>query len=218
MINWSLIISKLPLFWQGLNLSLAIACLSCLIGLIVGIPFGIILTSRLPLRYPVSAYVLVVRGTPMLIQIFFFMYGLPHLGIRLAPFWYAVLAIGFNSAAYVSQIVRSGIQAIQKGQTEAAHVLGLSRIQAMFYIILPQALRITFPAFGNEFVNLIKDSSLASTIGVMELTRTGQIAISSSYDALTIYAGIGICYLVVTSSLTILLHLIEKRMNLYVKN
>jgi His/Glu/Gln/Arg/opine family amino acid ABC transporter permease subunit len=216
LINSSLLLAIVPKLLKGLMVSLSIASLSCFIGLVVGIPLGIIVTSRSLARYLVATYVLLVRGTPMLIQIFFALYCLPQLGIHIAPFWIAVYAIGLNSAAYVSQIVRAGIHAVPRGQIEAGQVLGFSPLQTMRYIILPQAVRITFPAFGNEFINLIKDSALASTIGVMELARTGQLEMTRSYDVLTVWAGVGACYLLATSLVSGIVHLIEKRMNNHV--
>ncbi len=217
-IDFALLFSLLPAFAKGLSVSLSIATLSCCIGVFVGVPFGVITAYKSLLRYPVALYVLVIRGTPMLIQIFFALYCLPTLGIHFAPFWLAVCAIGLNSAAYVSQIIRSGIQAVNRGMLEAAQALGFSWWQTIWYFVLPHAIRITFPAIGNEFINLIKDSSLASTIGVMELTRTGQLKMAGSYDLITIWAGVGACYLIVTSLLSFVLYIFEKRINAHVEN
>lgn len=151
----------------------------------------------------------------MLIQIPFFYYLLPEIGIELSLFATAVIAIGLNSTAYISQIVRSGIISIGKGQTEAAHVLGFTPLQTMRYILFPQALRTVLPALLNEFITLIKDSSLASTIGVVELFKEGTIIISRTYAVIPIYCAIALIYLVLTTALSFLTALIERKMNRY---
>jgi polar amino acid transport system permease protein len=138
--------------------------------------------------------------------------------VQLDAFWTAVIAIGCNSSAYLSQIFRSGIQSINRGQFEAAYVLGFSKIQTLRYIILVQALTIIFPALGNEFITLVKDSSLASIIGVSELSKEGRLIISRTYDAISIFTMIAILYLVVTLSMSLLIYQFEYRMRRHVKD
>lgn len=217
-ININLIITVLPFLLKGLVYTLSIAVLSCFIGLAAGFPLGIILTTNSVFRYPAAAYVVLIRGTPMLVQILFVAYGLPLAGIRLPMFWAAVVAIGCNSAAYISQIVRAGINAVGTGQYEASRVLGLSSVQTMMHIILPQAIRIALPGLGSEFVNLIKDSSLASILSVPELLQNGRIMIDKHYDALSIYAAIALCFLAVTSIITALIHYLEKSLDIHAKD
>ena len=153
----------------------------------------------------------------MLVQILALFFVLPVMGIKLPAFWAAVIAIGLNSIAYVSQLVRAGIQAVGIGQLEAAKTLGFSRAQIARLILLPQALRTVLPALSNECITLIKDSSLASVIGVSELTHQGSMIMSRSYDALTIYLGIALMYLAMTTTISLLLHALERKMA-YVKN
>jgi len=150
----------------------------------------------------------------MIIQIYLIFFALPQLCpyFNISAFASAVVAIGLNSSAYVSNIIKSGINSVDKGQVEAAHVLGLSRFQAMRFIILPQAIRVMFPALGNEFITLIKDSSLASVIGVVELTAEGGLLRSRHYDALTIFAVVAIIYLCMTSILSFILSRVEVKM------
>jgi His/Glu/Gln/Arg/opine family amino acid ABC transporter permease subunit len=215
----SLIASSMPILLKGLATSLAIAYLSCVIGLILGIPLGIVLTTASVFRYPAALYVLVVRGTPLLVQILFVTYGLPHLlHITIPMFWAAVLAIGLNSAAYISQIVRASINAISHGQYEASRMLGFSWIQTMRYIILPQAARVALPGLGSEFVNLIKESSLASVIGVTELVRSGRIILDQTYDALSVYATVALCFFMATSVISIITYCIERWLHIHAKN
>ncbi len=219
MIDIQLIIQNFPYLLKGAWVSIQIAGIGCIVGMGLGTLLGLAQTSSLKfVRWLVSGYIILVRGTPMLIQILFAFYVLPQLGIRVPAFWAATLAIGLNSAAYISQIIRSGIASISKGQIEAAQVLGLNTIQITRYIILPQAIRIVLPALGNEFITLIKDSSLASTIGVAELTRQGALIRSRSLDAISVFCAIALLYLIMTTTLSFLIVTLEQRMNHHAKN
>ncbi len=214
-IDTQLLAQSLPALLKGAVITLEIAALSCSIGLVFGTILGIAQGSKnLFLRILVGVYTTIIRGTPQLIQLMFAAYAIPRLlNIEIPFFWCAVLALGFNSAAYISQIIRSGISSVDKGQVEAAHVLGLNKIQTMRYIVLPQAIQVVLPALGNEFITLVKDSSLASVIGVVELTKAGSLIASRTFDYLTVYAGIGLVYLVITTALSLFMDHIERRMN-----
>jgi amine acid ABC transporter, permease protein, 3-TM region, His/Glu/Gln/Arg/opine family len=214
MIDLNLIVQSLPQIIHGTLITLQIAALSCCIGLILGIICGFGLNSSNTLiRYSVTVYTGIFRGIPMLIQIIFAAFVLPTMGINISTFWAVIWAIGLNSAAYIAHTIRSGIQSVGKGQIEAAKTLGLTRLQIMWHIILPQALRIVLPALGNEFITLVKDSCLASIVGVHELTKEGEIISSTTYDALTVYALIAIIYLTITTVLSLIVSSLEKRMN-----
>jgi polar amino acid transport system permease protein len=165
------------------------------------------------LRFFVTCYVIIIRGTPMLIQILCAFYVLPQLGLKLDALTTAIIAIGLNSAAYISQIIKTGISSVAIGQLEAATVLGLSKQDTIRFIILPQALRITLPALGNEFVTLVKDSALASVIGVAELSKQGRFIISKTYDGITVFFAIAILYLIITSTISLIVAQLEKRMS-----
>lgn len=220
MINIELITKYLPLLLQGASITLYIAGLSCAIGLMGGILLALIQTSgnRL-LSSMVTLYVTIIRGTPMLIQIAFLYYGiLPTLGINISALYAAIIAIGLNSTAYISQVVRSGIASVSKGQIEAARTLGFTTSQIIRYIILPQALRIVIPSLGNEFITLIKDSSLAYTIGVVELYKQGITMRSLTLDAMTTYTAVALIYLVMTTTLTLAMNHIEKKLNAHISN
>jgi ABC-type amino acid transport system permease subunit len=161
----------------------------------------------------VIAYITLIRGTPMLIQILCAYYILPQiLGFDMSPMLMATAAIGLNSAAYISQVIRTGIASVHEGQREAAQVMGFSSLQIARYIILPQAFTVVLPALGNEFVTLIKDSSLASIIGVAELAKQGRFIVSTTYDALSIFFAITILYLTVTSTISFAVSQIERRL------
>ena len=219
MIDFDLIIESLPLLLRGATVSLQIAAMGCLIGFSLGTILGLLQTHKSWLiRMPVIFYTTIVRGTPMLIQIYFIFFLLPELGIKISAFWSAIIAIGLNSGAYISNIIRSGIASVGKGQIEAAKVLGLKPMQITRYIILPQAIRVVLPALGNEFITLVKDSSLASLIGVAELSREGSLIKSRTYDALSVYFAVAIIYLIVTTLLSVGISYLENRMNRHVSH
>jgi len=213
MINFALLFRFYPTLLHGAWVSLQIAAFSCAIGLILGTLLGLASCARNRLiANSVLLYTTIIRGIPMLIQIMFVAYVLPETGINISLFWGAVLAIGLNSSAYVCHIVRSGILSVPSGQIEAARVLGMSNFQITRFIILPQAFRVVLPALGNEFVTLVKDSSLASTVGVVELTKTGSVIRSLTLDVVTVFAAVGAMYLVMTLVLSAVITIIEKWM------
>jgi polar amino acid transport system permease protein len=216
MIDFTLIAQSLPDLYQGALVSLQIMLTASLVGISLGSVLSLAETSSFKMiRFCVGIYVTLVRGTPMLVQILFLFYVLPQFGIMIAPFWAASLAIGLNSSAYVSQIIKSGVNAIPKGQIEAARTLGFSCMQTKIYIIFPQAFRVTLPALGNELVTLVKDSSLASIIGVMELTKEASIIRSRTYDAFSILLAVSIIYLLLTATLSLGIKYLEKRTKSY---
>lgn len=219
MIDFQLIQESLPLLLHGALVSIQIAALGALIGILGGTLLGLMQTSRSAvLRWLSTIYVTIIRGIPMLIQIMAAFYILPQLGILLPAFWVAVLAIGFNSAAYVSQIIKAGIRSIGKGQIEAGRVLGLSNMQITRFIVLPQAFRLVIPALGNEFITLIKDSALASTIGVVELTKEGIFIRGRTFDSITVFFAVACIYLIITTTLSLFINWLEKRMNQHVRH
>lgn len=214
--------SLAPIFFQllqGAKLTIVIAACSSALGFIGGTLLGIAQSGNYkPLKWAVTLYVTIIRGTPLLLQIVFFFLMLPSVGIYISALSTAILAIGINSGAYISQIIKSGIAAVSRGQIEAARTLGVSTFDITRYIVLPQALRIVVPALGNEFVTLIKESSLAYAIGVMELYKTGEVIISQTYNPLTVYALTGFIYLAMTSCVSIIVLKLEHSLNHHVRN
>lgn len=212
--NMTLAINSLPQLLHAAQTTIYIALASCVIGFGLGTILGIMHTRKAAyLSLPVQAYVALVRGTPMMIQIVLIFYLLPALGLPLPALYKVILAIGMNSAAYISQVIKAGIASVGRGQLEAAQVLGLTKWQALRYIILPQAFRAVLPALGNELVTLIKDSSLASTVGVVELYKESRQIINQTYDAITIMIVVGLIYLALTSIATLAVYALERRMN-----
>jgi len=184
---------------------LQLAFISGLFGLISGSLMGIIRLSTIkPLRFLARAYIDFFRGTPLLVQIFMIYFGLPAIfqeigfNLTLNRFIAGVVALSLNSAAYIAEIVRGGIESIENGQTEAAKSLGLNPLQTMTYVIFPQGFRRMIPPLGNEFISLLKDTSLVAVIGFEELFRKGQLIVSENYRALEIYAAVAVIYLCLT--------------------
>jgi polar amino acid transport system substrate-binding protein len=179
----------LPLLLKGAVVTLEISCLSMLLAVALGL--GLALTrlyGPAPARWGAAAYVEVIRGTPLLIQLYLIYYGLPNLGIRLDAFAAAVLGLGLNYAAYEAENYRAGIQAIPRGQLEAALSLGMTRQLALRRIIVPQAVRLVIPPVTNDFIALFKDSSLVSVITMVELTKVYGMLATTTYD----YIGLGL--------------------------
>ncbi|MEH1806042.1 MAG: ABC transporter permease subunit [Nostoc sp.] len=201
----SVVLQAFPSLLQGALITLQLTILSVVFGLIGGSLIGIVRLSHIaPVRWLARAYVDFFRGTPLLLQIFMIYFGLPailqELGLtfsfdRLSA---GVIALSLNSAAYIAEVVRAGIQSIEPGQAEAAKSLGLSSLQTMSYVIFPQAFRRMIPPLGNEFISLLKDTSLVSVIGFEELVRKGQLIIADNYRAFEIYAGVAVIYLCLT--------------------
>ncbi len=219
MIDIQLIIDSLPLLLQGVLVTLKIAGISCCVGLSLGTLLALIQTSNIKLlRVLVTLYVTIIRGTPMLIQILCAFYVLPQFGMSISATWTAIVAISLNSAAYISQIIKAGIASIDIGQVEAGRVLGLTPLQISRYIVLPQAFRVMLPALGNEFITLVKDSSLASIIGVEELSKQGRLITSRTYDAITVFFAVAILYLLITSTISLIISKLEQRTKLNAKS
>jgi arginine/lysine/histidine/glutamine transport system substrate-binding/permease protein len=201
----SVILQSLPILLQGALITLLLTIFSITIGLVGGSLIGILRLSRIEIvRWLTRAYVDFLRGTPLLVQIFMIYFGIPAIAQELGftfsfnQFAAAVIALSLNSAAYIAEIVRAGIQSIEPGQTEASQSLGLDAVQTMRYVIFPQALQRMLPPLGNEFISLLKDTSLVAVIGFEELFRKGQLIVSQNYRAFEIYAAVALVYLCLT--------------------
>lgn len=212
-LNVQLMVDSLPLLLAGAGITVEITAISVALGLIIGCLVGIArLCSLKPLRYLANVYVDFIRGTPLLIQIFLVYFALPGIiGQRVDPFFAAIAACSINSGAYIAEIFRAGIQSIDKGQMEAGRSLGLNWVQTMRYIIMPQAFKRIIPPLGNEFIAMLKDSSLVSVIGFEELTRRGQLIIARTYASFEIWMIVAIIYLVMTFAVARLVGALERR-------
>ena len=203
-----------PELLRGALMTIQITAASLLLGCVLGLLAGIgRLDARKRVIYGIcTAYLAVIRGTPLLVQLFILFFGLPHFGIILPAFVCGVLGLGIYSGAYVSEIVRGSIQSVDRGQTEAARSIGMSSGQAMRAIILPQAVVRMVPPLGNEFIALIKNSALVSLLTIHDLMHEAQKIISVSYRSLEVYLVIALMYFVLTGITALVLRHIEQRL------
>ncbi len=202
----------LPYLLQGAGLTTLISVAAMLLALILGMITALL--SQFPwrlLRGLTQAYVEVFRNTPLLIQIFIVYFGLPQLGLKLSAFLSGLSALTLYTAAYNTEIFRSGLEAVPKGQHEAARSTGLSPLQEATYVIIPQALRISFPALGNNLVSLVKNSSLVSTIGMVELMFVANDISFNNFRSFEIYGTAAVLYVILVLGLTWVLNATEAR-------
>ena len=211
--DFELIQRALPILLMGAGVTIEITAFSVAIGFFIGLFVGIARISQFKiLRIMAAVYADCIRGTPLLVQIFLIYFALPMaIGQRVEPFIAAVAACGINSGAYVSEIFRAGIQAIDVGQMEAGRSLGLTWWQTMRFIILPQAFKNILPPLGNEFIAMLKDSSLVSVILFEELTRRGQLIIAQTYGSFEIWMTVAVLYLIMTMAISRIVAFLEKR-------
>lgn len=211
--NFNLVMQSLPLLMAGAGITIKITALSVTVGILIGLFMGIARICRLRIfRLIAAIYVDFFRGTPLLVQIFLVYFALPLLtGQRSDPYVAAISACGLNSGAYVAEIFRSGIQSIDRGQMEAGRSLGMTWGQTMRYIVVPQAFKRVIPQLGNEFIALLKDSSLVSVIGFEELTRRGQLIIAKTYASVEIWTCVAVIYLVMTLTISRFVAFLEWR-------
>ncbi|KFC70633.1 ABC-type amino acid transport system, permease component [Devosia sp. LC5] len=214
---FSLMIEALPsLLWACLLFTVPLTLLSFALGLAVGFLAAVArLFAPWPLAAVVRFYVWIIRGTPLLVQLFLIFYGLPSVGIVLDAFPAALIGFTLNVGAYTSEIIRAVLLAVPKGQWEAAYSIGMTWPQAMRRTILPQATRIAVPPLSNTFISLVKDTSLAAAITVPELFRAGQRIVATTYEPLILYVEVALIYLVVSSALSSLQGRLEQRFSRY---
>lgn len=212
-IDWESIRMAIPLLAMGALETLKISSLAMVIGGVGGVVLGLVSLSHWRVgRWFVRGYVDFVRGTPLLIQIFIVFFGLPVMGLRLGEFWAGVLALSFNCAGYVAEVVRGTVGSVEKGQTEAARSIGMTHGQILVHILLPQSLRPMMPALTNDLITLVKNSSLLSVISVYELTRSGQAIIAARFVPFEIFVLLAIYYYVIVSALAYASRVVERRL------
>ena len=227
-IDFTRIIDWIPTFLEGTMVTIVLSLSTVFIGSVIGLVVVLMKMSNVrPLNLIANWYTNIVRGTPMLLQLFFWLYGFPMLGISFSglsflggtygsrEFITAVVALGINSGGYVSEVLRGGLEAVDKGQTEAGRALGLSKRETMFSIIIPQAIRTVLPGLGNEFITMIKESSIVSTVGVFDVMYTSNIVKASTYSIFEPLIVVGVIQFVLSYSLSALMKHLEKRLNTY---
>src|SRR5262245_54731071 len=215
--QWDAVFGNRDLLLQGLRNTLYLACVSMSMATVLGMFLALLRTSRhAPLRWIATIYINVVRGIPLIVLIFWVYFGLPlFLGVdppKFPSFKSGVVALTVFHTAFMSEVFRAGLTAVPPGQREAALSLGMSRPRAFFSIVLPQAVRVAVPAAGNDFVGMVKDTSLVGIIGIFELYRTGQKLVSDTFLPFEVWTGISILYITVVFCIDIVVRLIERRL------
>ena len=220
--KWDVIVKWLPKLLEGAYLTLELVAIAVLVGLLIAIPLGMARASRhWYVRALPFGYIFFFRGTPLLLQLFLVYYGLAQFDVVKQgplwpylrdPYWCALIAMTMHTAAYIAEIIRGAIQAVPPGEVEAARSLGMSRAQTMWHIILPRAARIGLPAYSNEVILMLKDSSLASTITLLELTGMARTIIARTYLPVEIFFAAGLFYLAMTFILVQVFRWLERKL------
>jgi His/Glu/Gln/Arg/opine family amino acid ABC transporter permease subunit len=211
--DWGAVWYAIPYMLRGAGVTLEISVCAMALASAAGLIMGLISASNM--RIPkaiVRAYVYFVRGTPTLVQIFLVYFALPRIGFELSSFWSGVVALAFNSAGFIAEIMRAGLQSIDAGQTEAALSIGMTDRQSILFILLPQSLRRITPPLTNELITLVKSSSLLSVISITELTRSAQLIIAERFVPFELYAALAVYYLAIISVLSWASEYVEKRL------
>ncbi len=216
--TWALIVDSFwPLLWAGLSATIPLALASFAIGLVLALGVALMRISANPVLSGIArSYISVIRGTPLLVQLFVIFYGLPSIGIVVDPWPAAILAFSLNVGGYAAEIIRAAILSVPKGQWEAAYTVGLSHTKSLTRIILPQAARVSVPPLSNTFISLVKDTSLASLILVTELFRQAQIIAAFTYEFMIIYLEAALIYWLFCLVLSAGQGALEKRLDRYV--
>jgi len=216
----NLIVVVEKIFLIGVTKTLEVTVVALFFGVLIGLfaCLGKMSKHFIP-KAIATVYIEIIRGTPTLVQALFFYLGVNALlvsatggSVRMTPLFAGMFVCSVNSGAYVAEIFRAGIQSVDKGQMEAARSLGMPQRLAMKEIILPQAVRTILPSLGNEFVVLVKETSILSVIGVTEITRTGQLQAAINYKTFSTYLGVALVYFVLTFTLSRLVNMLERRM------
>ncbi|GAA0488753.1 hypothetical protein GCM10008986_13190 [Salinibacillus aidingensis] len=211
----NIILEGLPTLLKGMGVTIEVTVISLILAMFIGLVLGIFSITKSKILRTISiVFVDIIRGTPLLVQILFIYFGLPSvIDISLTAFAAGVIAITVNAAAYLVEIFRAGINSIDKGQMEAGRTIGFSYSQTMRLIILPQAVRRMIPAFVNQFIVSIKDTSLLSAIGLAELTLSGQSIYAANFHAFEILFAVGVLYFVIIYSLSLFSRWLERRLD-----
>ncbi|MCZ0701697.1 polar amino acid transport system permease protein [Natronobacillus azotifigens] len=209
---FEIFINSTDVFFRGLWITLRLSVVSLLIALVIGLFFAMLKISNVKaLERIADMYIWIVRGTPLIVQIFILFYGLTDVFL-ISMFWAAAIALAFHSGAYIAEIIRGAIQSVDMGQTEAARSLGMTQSLAMRRIILPQAFRRAVPSLGNQFIIGIKDSSLASFIGIQELFGVANSLGSNSFNYMPYFLSVAVYYLLIVLILTFCVNRLEKKL------
>ncbi len=214
---WGILVDSLPkLLEYGVKVTVPLTALSFALALVVSLIVAMIQYADVPvLRQVCRFYIWIVRGTPLLVQLYLVFYGLPSLGVMLPAYPSAVLVFGFNEGAYMAESIRGALESVSRGQMEAGWCVGLNYLQIMYHVVLPQAFRAAFPALSNSLISMLKGTSLAATITVTEMFREATIINGRVYESLGLYTEVALIYLAFCTVLTWLQRIGEKKLASY---
>ena len=207
-------------FWKillpGLQMTIPLTIMAFSLAMIIAIVTALVQFAHVRVLTPLARfYIWIIRGTPLLVQLFVVFYGLPDVGIVLDPFPAAVIVFAINEGAYCAEIMRAALESVPVGQIEAGYCVGMSYMQIMWRIVLPQALRTAFPPLSNSLIAMVKDTSLASNITVMEMFMATQRIAARTYEMLPLYCEVALIYLLFSTVLTRLQRMGEKKLAVY---
>lgn len=212
-LSFAFLLKYYPIFLEGIKWTLITAASAVFFGVLFGFLLCFMKRSKVIILKSIAIiYIEFIRGTPLLLQIMIVYFGSGSFGLKFSPLIASIIALSLNSGAYLAELIRGGIDAVDKGQTEAARSLGMTETQTMTKVIMPQAIKNILPAVGNEFVAIIKESSMASVIGVQEITYAGQLVTGSTYRSFEPLIVAAVCYFTMTFTLGRLMAYTERRM------
>lgn len=214
---WGIITSSFGSFMlAGIKVTIPLTILGFALAMVIAILMALVQYANIPgFKQFARFYIWIIRGTPLIVQLFLAFYGLPKLGILLDAFPCAVLVFGLNEGAYCAETMRGALEAVPVGQIEAGYCVGMSYLQTMRRIVLPQALRTAFPPLSNSLISMLKDTSLAATITVADMFMVSQRVVARTYEPLAVYCEVALCYLIFSTALNILQHIGEQKLSTY---
>ena len=214
---WNIIVDSFPkLLGYGVQVTIPLTLASFALALVIAVAVALIQYAGVKvLRQVCRFYIWIIRGTPLLVQLYLAFYGLPKVGVVLDALPAAILVLGLNEGAYMAETVRGALESVSRGQMEAGYCVGMNYLQIMAHVVLPQAFRTAFPALSNSMIGMLKETSMAATITVAEMFRQAQVINGRVYEPLVLYSEVALIYLLFCTVLTWLQHRGEKRLGAY---
>ena len=212
---WNIVVDSFPkILLPGLTMTIPLTVISFAIAMVIAVAVAMVQFAKVPvLRQICRFYIWVIRGTPLLVQLYVIFYGLPKLGVILDPFPSAIIVFPINEGAYCAETMRAALESVPAGQMEAGYCVGMNYLQIMRRIVLPQAFRTAFPPLSNSLISMVKDTSWAANITVMEMFMATQRSVARTYEPLVLYMEVGLIYLLFCTVLTWVQRAGEKRLN-----
>jgi L-cystine transport system permease protein len=214
---WTILLESFPkILMAGIKVTIPLTIVSFIFALIISVIVAMIQYAEVPILKNICRfYIWLIRGTPMLVQLYVVFYGLPSVGVVLDPIPSAIIVLSFNEGAYMAESVRGALESVPVGQLEAGQCVGLSYFQIMYRIVLPQAFRVAFPALSNSLISMLKGTSLVTTVTITEMLRQAQIINARYYQAMGLYCEVALIYLIFCSILTLIQRRVEKKLGSY---